>query len=126
MKSNKPKKVVITRSRAEAYLATLLFSLGFLCFSLAGWIVAKPRIPTEPPPLVSTSCKEVLSNLGYGVKEDKGSMVVYELSPDSSFAQLSKASLALQSCEQVTLQSFCAGPACGPEGNVKFSLKKGN
>lgn len=125
MKSSKSKKVVIPRSRAEAILATVLFALGFLCFSLAGWIVSKPRIPTEPPALVSTSCKEVLSSLGYNVKDEKGELVVYELSSDSSFAQITKASLGLQACEQVTLTSFCAGPECGPEGNVKFLLKKG-
>lgn len=99
--------------------------LGLICFIVAFYVASVPATPKPAPvsplPIVNTSsCRDVLTQMGYTATLANGGVTAKDASLDDPQAALTKATAAIGLCK-LKLGEFCMGAGCTEPG-VSFTL----
>lgn len=114
-----------TQKKVNVTAGSTLSVLGLICFVIAFYVATVPAVPrpapVSPQPIVNTSsCRDVLTQMGYTATLINGGVTAKDVSLDDPQAALTKATAALGLCK-LKLSEFCMGSGCADPG-LTFTL----
>lgn len=114
-----------TNRKLNGTAGSVFAVLGLICFAVAFYAATVPALPkpapVSPQPIVNaSSCRDVLTQMGYTATLANGGVTAKDGSLDDPQAALTKATAAIGLCK-LKLAEFCMGSGCTDPG-LTFTL----